>query len=275
MTPADLARRRDAPGRVLLAIDTAGSACSAAIARDGRVLAAESRPMRHGHAEALLPMIDRVAGAAGLAARDIGVVAAATGPGGFTGIRVGLAAARGIALAVEARLAGVSSFAAVAARVAQRTPPPHDAVLLVALDSRRADLYVQLFAAGDPQPLAAPASLLPDALAGHVAGNVAAGNVAGRTGARELLIAGDAAEAAAAALGERFRCAVVASSAPDALGVAAAALRRLRAGGELDPAAPLYLRPPDVTLPPARPPPARSPTARPPPARPPTAASPG
>ena len=79
---------------VVLAFDTAGSACSVAVGRDGDVLAYERREMRHGHAEALLPMIDRVMAAAGLARAPIDLVAVSTGPGGFTGIRAGLAGAR-------------------------------------------------------------------------------------------------------------------------------------------------------------------------------------
>src|SRR5438552_2719346 len=91
---------------VLLAIETAGSACSAVVGRGGVVLAAESRALRHGHAELLLPMIERVMDKAGLVPSQLDMVAAAAGPGGFTGIRVGLAAAHGIALAVGARLIG-------------------------------------------------------------------------------------------------------------------------------------------------------------------------
>src|SRR6202790_5335643 len=70
---------------VLLAIETAGSACSAAVARGDTVLAAECRALRHGHAEALFPMIERVMQKAGLAPSQLDLVAAALGPGGFTG----------------------------------------------------------------------------------------------------------------------------------------------------------------------------------------------
>src|SRR5438552_16869428 len=96
---------------------------------------------------------------AGLAPPQLEFVAAAIGPGGFTGIRVGLAAAHGIALSAGARLVGVSNFAAVAARPATAINGDRQS-LLVALDSRRADLYVQLFAAAEAIPLAAPAALL-------------------------------------------------------------------------------------------------------------------
>jgi len=222
---------------VLLAIETAGSNCSAAVTRDGAVLGVERRPLRHGHAQALLPMVERVVAEAGLAPSQLGAVAVAVGPGGFTGIRVGLAAAHGIALALRVSLVGVSSFAAVAAAVPNGGGDDRG-VLLVALDSRRAELYVQLFALDPAMPLAAPAALRPDQLAAHVA-NIAAG--------APLLIAGDAAETAASALCRD--CAIATDSAPDALGVATAALRQLRSATPPGPVRPLYLRPADVTLP--------------------------
>jgi tRNA threonylcarbamoyladenosine biosynthesis protein TsaB len=229
----------------LLAIETAGSQCSAAVTRGRAVLAAECRELRHGHAEVLLPMIARVVQEAGLLPRQLGAVAAAVGPGGFTGIRVGLAAAHGIALAAAAQLVGVSSFAAVAARLAEAGEAADDRALLVALDSRRADLYVQLFAPGGRAPLAPPLAVPPADLARHVAA------VAG--GAR-LLVAGDAAAVAAAALTRRRGFMVAAAMVPDALGVAAAARDRLAAGESAGPMLPLYLRPPDVSLPGPRPP---------------------
>lgn len=203
------------------------------------MLAAETRALRHGHAEALFPMIGRVMDEAGLAPAQLDAVAAAIGPGGFTGIRVGLAAAQGIALAVGARLVGISSFAAVAARVAAISDSACE-MLLVALDSRRAELYVQLFAGDAASPLAPPQALLADRLGDYVA------SLAG--GAR-VMIAGDAAEAASAALDGRMRCAIAGDSAPDARGVIAAALIELRSAATAGPLRPLYLRSPDVTLP--------------------------
>jgi tRNA threonylcarbamoyladenosine biosynthesis protein TsaB len=238
---------------VILAIETAGSACSAAVGRGGVVLAAERVALRHGHAELLLPMIERVMDKAGLAPSQLDTVAVAIGPGGFTGIRVGLAAAQGIALAIGARLVGVSSFAAVAARLAgpQGAQPgggPDSQPLLVALDSRRAELCVQLFARETASPLAAPQAVLADRLGEYIDGPGSS-----LPGDAPLLIAGDAAEAAVAALGRRAAIAVAGDSAPDAEGVLAAALRQLSFGAPADaierPVRPLYLRPPDVTLP--------------------------
>jgi len=216
---------------VILAFDTAGSACSVALAHGNAVLAHERREMRHGHAEALLPMIDRVVAAGGLAPSEIDVVAVTVGPGGFTGIRAGLAAAHGLTLAAGARLVGISSFAAVAGSIAESGLP-----LLVALDSRREDLYVQRFDALHA-PMSEPAAVPPDQLATWL-------------GEGGVAIAGDAVEVAAAALGSRRQLQIVPNSAPDALG-ALAALRRWPERG--DPAArPLYLRPPDVSFPKAR-----------------------
>lgn len=227
---------------VLLAIETAGSCCSAAVTRGRAVLASESRMLRYGHAEALLPMIERVTREAGLRPRQLGAVAAAVGPGGFTGIRVGLAAAHGIALASGARLVGVSSFAAVAARVAESGANADGNALLVALDSRRSDIYVQLFA-GDGTPLAAPRAVLPADLADHIAAIVDKAT---------LLVAGDAAAAAVAAL-DRHRARTLAGElVPDALGVAVAGFEQLVAGDLAGPVRPLYLRPPDVSLPKSR-----------------------
>ncbi|HTW52670.1 MAG TPA: tRNA (adenosine(37)-N6)-threonylcarbamoyltransferase complex dimerization subunit type 1 TsaB [Stellaceae bacterium] len=216
---------------VVLAFDTAGSACSVALGRGEAVLAHERRAMRYGHAEALLPMIDRVATAAGLAPDEIDMVAVTVGPGGFTGIRAGLAAAHGLALAAGARLVGISSFAAVAAGFSDGEPR-----LLVALDSRRADLYVQLFGARRA-PAGEPAAVPPERLAAWA-------------GDGELAIAGDAVEAAIGALGPHRKPKIWPNSAPDALGVLAA-LRRWP--DRTDPLArPLYLRPPDVSFPKAQ-----------------------
>jgi len=226
-------------GPTLLAIDTAGSACSAAVGCGTHVLAAEREAMRYGHGEGLLPMIDRVMGVAALPRAPLDGIAVTVGPGGFTGIRVGLGAAHGIALALGIRLIGVTSFAAVAASL-----PASPGITLVALDSRRDDLYVQLFDRNTAEPLADPAAVLPAALAEYVAGLAGAGR---------LMVAGDAAESAAAALSGQLpgqlNLEIAAGSAPDAPGVLAAALCQIERDRFARPVHPLYLRPPDVTVP--------------------------
>ncbi len=85
---------------LILAIDTALDACSAAVldTNAARLIAHESEPMKRGHAEALMPLLARVIKQAGIAFADLDRIAVTTGPGSFTGLRVGLSAARGIAL---------------------------------------------------------------------------------------------------------------------------------------------------------------------------------
>jgi len=230
-------RPAERDGQIILAFDTAGAACSVAVARGADLLATERRDMQHGHGEALMPMIDATMRAAGIVPTKLDAVAVSLGPGGFTGIRVGLAAAHGIALASGARLVGTASFAAVAAalspaEIAGRT-------ILAALDSRRADLYVQLLDA-DGEPLVEPRTVMPDRLGKWVADAIGM--------AAPLLVAGDAAVVAAMAIAGRGEIAVAPNSAPDARGVLAAARARLTRGDEDGTVRPLYLRPPDVTL---------------------------
>ncbi|RMD63862.1 MAG: tRNA (adenosine(37)-N6)-threonylcarbamoyltransferase complex dimerization subunit type 1 TsaB, partial [Alphaproteobacteria bacterium] len=101
----------------MLALDAAGAACSAALWRDGAVRARRFEVMSRGQAERLVPMIQDVMAAAGQAYAALDAVAVACGPGGFTGVRIALATARGLALAQHLPLVGVSSFEAVAAAV--------------------------------------------------------------------------------------------------------------------------------------------------------------
>jgi tRNA threonylcarbamoyladenosine biosynthesis protein TsaB len=214
---------------VILAFDSAGLGASVAVAIGERVLAEEHDALPHGQAERLLPMIDQAIRRAGQRPDSLAIVAVTTGPGSFTGIRVGLAAARGIALATGARLIGVTGFAATAALAASND------FLLVALESRREDLYVQLFDAA-ARPIGEAQAMLPSQLAGIVAG----------IGEAPLSIAGDAARRAAEALAGRPRTGLAETPPATALGVVRAALRH---GPEPAAVRPLYLRPPDVTLP--------------------------
>src|SRR6476646_11624429 len=130
----------------VLAIDTALEACAAAVLDTGAGMAAqESKIMVRGHAEALMPLIERVMRAAAAGFADIDRIAVTTGPGSFTGLRVGIAAARGIALAADKPAVGLSTLSADAA--------PHIAnderfPVVAAIDARHKHVYLQVFAPG-------------------------------------------------------------------------------------------------------------------------------
>ena len=127
----------------ILALDTSLAAAAACVydAERGVMLSAETMPMERGHAEALLPLVDRIVeqggGFAGLSR-----VASTIGPGSFTGIRVGIAAARAIALACGIPSVGVSTLAALAAPLLKAG---ETAAVLAAIDARHGQVYAQGF----------------------------------------------------------------------------------------------------------------------------------
>src|SRR5436853_6804217 len=130
----------------VLAIDTALGACAAAglDAQAGAILASESIGMLRGHAEAVMPMIARVMDAARCEFAGIDRVAVTVGPGSFTGLRVGIAAARGIALATGKPAIGLSTLSAFAApHVAARS----EQTIIAAIDARNEQVYFHVFAA--------------------------------------------------------------------------------------------------------------------------------
>src|SRR6202046_1439239 len=102
---------------LILAIDTALDACAAGVldTEAGRLIAQESQAMKRGHAEALMPLIARVIEQSGIAFAALDRIAVTTGPGSFTGLRVGLSAARGIALAANKPVVGLTTLTAYAA----------------------------------------------------------------------------------------------------------------------------------------------------------------
>jgi len=137
----------------LLAIDTSQAAVSACImGDDGGILARETLPMARGHAEALLPLLERLSKAAAVPFSTLGRIAVVVGPGSFTGIRIGIAAGRAIGLAAGVPVVGVSSLAAFAAPLIGREGA---GVIAAAVDAKHGQVYVQGFTAKG-QPLAVP-----------------------------------------------------------------------------------------------------------------------
>src|SRR6202046_2678989 len=126
---------------LILAIDTALDACAAGVldTEAGKLIAQESLAMKRGHAEALRPLIGRVIDQSGIGFAALDRIAVTTGPGSFTGLRVGLSAARGIALAANKPVVGVTTLTAYAAPVvsANNEPP-----VIAAIDARHDQVYI-------------------------------------------------------------------------------------------------------------------------------------
>jgi tRNA threonylcarbamoyladenosine biosynthesis protein TsaB len=128
---------------LILAIDTALDACAAGVldTEAGKLIAQESQAMKRGHAEALMPLIARVIKESGIAFASLDRIAVTTGPGSFTGLRVGLSAARGIALAANKPVVGLTTLTAYAAPVvSQNAEQP----VISAIDARHDHVYFQV-----------------------------------------------------------------------------------------------------------------------------------
>jgi tRNA threonylcarbamoyladenosine biosynthesis protein TsaB len=124
----------------LLAIETATPAQSVALVKDDRLLAELSYEARGNRGGVLLPTVDRVLRKAGVAPGDLDAVAVSVGPGSFTGLRVGLATAKGLALGAGARLVGVSTLETLAEGYA-----PADGTICALLDAYRGEVYMAVF----------------------------------------------------------------------------------------------------------------------------------
>lgn len=218
---------------LILAFDTSGAACAAALWHDGVVLGSGQEAMARGQAERLIPLLDTLMADAGIDYRAIDAVAASAGPGSFTGIRVGLAAMHGIALATGAVPVAVPSFAALARGIARREPPPW----LLALDTRRNDLYALLFEAPG-----APAPGWPEN--GRV---VAPQCLPELVGSLCPALAGDGRDLVLTHL-DPARVRITDLHLPEPQDIAAEAADLLRAC-PTPPTRPIYLRPPEATLP--------------------------
>ena len=218
----------------ILAVDTALGACSVAVLGDGATLAHRFVTMARGHAEALAPMAEEAMAEAGLAFAALDRLAVTTGPGTFTGQRVGMAFMRGLRVALKRPLIGLTTLEAMAAAAIAETNAPAAAALH---DAKRDEVYLEAVTAQGPllpaqiQPLDMAVAMLKDALASS----------------DKVALAGTAAAPAAERLrAQGVEATVTTVTQPDAIWVA----RLARNAPEPDgPPRPFYLRPPDATLP--------------------------
>ena len=125
---------------MILAVDTALGACSAALVAEGKTLAHEHREMARGHAEALAPMVDALMRGAGVSFAALDRIAVTTGPGTFTGQRVGLAFARALGLGLKRPVIGVTTLDAMAQEALEKHPGK--AWSLVVADAKRGEIYL-------------------------------------------------------------------------------------------------------------------------------------
>jgi tRNA threonylcarbamoyladenosine biosynthesis protein TsaB len=208
---------------IVLGLDTCLSACSVAVLDGGRVRAHASQVMARGHQERLAPMAQRVMAEAGLSFDALERVGVTVGPGSFTGLRVGMAFAKGLAAALAIPAVGIGTLEALAAHEAE-------GLVIAAIDARRDQVYLQAFEAG--RALMAPDVLPVETACARIA-ELAMGRHVTLVGSGAPLVAGVAPGAK-----------VIQAEGADARQVA-----RLAAARDVTPLKPLYLRAPDARLP--------------------------
>jgi len=217
----------------VLALDTALSGCSVALAASGRITACRRNAEPRGQAENLLGMLEATLREAAFRYADLDLIAVTIGPGSFSGLRIGLATARGLALASGRPLRGIGTLEALAGAVP--TVERAGRSVVAAIEAGRGEIYLQSFdAAGTP--LAPPRAIARDqAVAALPSG--------------PLVVVGSGIGAFGPALAGPDCIASSAAAAIDAAVVAGLAMARGLPPAGSPPPAPLYLRPPDARLP--------------------------
>lgn len=224
---------------LVLGLDTSMSACSVALSEGMTVIARESDTMTRGQSEALAPMIDRIMTASGRNFDQLDAIAVTRGPGAFTGLRIGLAAARSLALTTDCPCLGVSTFDVLGrqALTGASVEMPANAVLVIVIETKRDDFYIQAVNPDGSHVIAPSAQMARDIRSALPAD-------------RPLFVVGD---------GRARLCAELGPDGPEmdhieGIDVPDPAVLVDCARAFLDtpedaPASPLYLRPPDVTMP--------------------------
>ncbi len=147
------------------ALDTSTALGSVALLEDGRLVAAAEQRVSNAHGESLLPLVDRVTRDAGWKPADVGRWGVGVGPGSFTGVRIGVATVKGIALATGAEVVGVTGFDALAYGLERAD----DELVIAVIAAGKGELYARL---GDAEPVHLPAPALAEAIAARAAARV-------------------------------------------------------------------------------------------------------
>ncbi|WP_254245005.1 tRNA (adenosine(37)-N6)-threonylcarbamoyltransferase complex dimerization subunit type 1 TsaB [Hymenobacter sp. BRD67] len=157
---------------LLLSLETSSPICAVALHHlsDGRLLGQAELRLEKSHSTHLTVLIEQLVTNTGHQLADLGAVAVSDGPGSYTGLRIGAAAAKGLCFALDIPLLAVGTLPALAHQVAVRTPRAANYLFCPMLDARRLEVYTALYQA-DAQPLLPPTNLVLDAssLAEHLA----------------------------------------------------------------------------------------------------------
>lgn len=226
--------RNPLSGPYILAMDAALSACSAGVCDSvtGKILATRTIPMLRGQSEALVPLVQDVLAMAGIGFADLGRIVTTVGPGGFTGLRIGISTARSFGTALGIPVDGVLTTAVIAQQIySQNSMLNGD--LLVLIETKRSDLYFHHFKSQGSPVTAADTMEIPDLLNAY--------------GAQPLFLAGDGVGRCRAMLGAGWPACWEIVPGGDYPDPAAMAALVLMPDGAL-PAEPVYLRGPDVSL---------------------------
>ena len=213
----------------ILAFDTTLSACSIAIMADGKIIASSTLHERARQVERLFPMIEELLAEAKLTYHDLNAFAVTTGPGSFTGVRIGIAAAKGLRLATKLPVIGVTGLEVIARGVPQQHYP-----IGVILDARREQVFAQVFSA-DGTPLKEPVLLEYAAITDYLPHG-------------KVLLAGNGKHLVAEYISDPLM-AEARFDTPDADSLARVAASLLPVRPQGDDIAPLYIRLPDAKLP--------------------------
>ena len=222
--------------KAILALDTTTNACSVALWNDGVIIASRYEEMIRGHAERLVPMVKEITDEAEYPVKAVNLVAVTVGPGAFTGVRIGLATARGFALSAGVPCQGLTTLEVIAASL-----PAASVRSLVAIDSKREDIYFQIFES-DGVRCTDAAIAAPEQVSLIAAKHIPVGG--------HIILAGDGALAVSERLADiGIESEISCVQYPHASVLAELAAKRWLSGNPMMRAKPFYLRSPDAALP--------------------------